>query len=300
MEKSEFTFKFNGTKEIDVNLLIHSLQNISNSLQEISQCETGSPIDIKIKPFQEGSFEWIFGIQPTEITGAVSLFAPLVTGDDIIKKFKSVIEIVKFFKGGLFKEPKKLNDNKYEFINEFGENKIVHGDEIGNIFNNGGDITINYIENVIIDSENSKGIEGIQLLDRNRKELVTIDKTLISEVANKISKRIGEAVAVPKESKRLVNKDKVHIYITKPDLSGTSKWKAIFEENSIEVKVTDEEFLKKVHNREIGFVNGTCLEVDLQLNQIKDEKYKLWKNIPPHNVTRVHKIVPIENDKSFF
>ncbi|MDP3494270.1 MAG: hypothetical protein Q8R82_14250 [Hyphomonadaceae bacterium] len=286
MEQSEFTFKYTGTSEIDVNLLISSLQNITNAIQDISIDSIGTPIEVKIKPFHEGSFEWIFALKESGIIGAVPLLLDAISGDGIIEKFKTVVEIVKFFKGNTVTPPRQLPNNNFEFKNESGDVKIVQGDSIGNVFNNGGNATVYNVETLYLIAGNSESIDGFEMLDKNKKKILKVDKEELKITRANIDRRITDTKAVV-PNKRTVPKKNVTVFTAKPDLLGKSAWKVIYEGNTIDAKVTDAKFQKDVNDGLHMFKGGTPLEVDLEITQVLDSATKVYKN-QSYNITKFH------------
>jgi hypothetical protein len=286
MEQSEFTFKYTGTSEIDVNLLIGSLQNITNAIQEISIDSIGTPIEVKVKPFHEGSFEWIFALKESGIIGAVPILIDAISGDGIIDKLKTVVEIITFFKGKAVTTPKHLPNNNFEFVNESGDVKIVQGDSIGNFFNNSGNATVYNVENLFLLAGNTELIDGFEMLDKKKIKLIKVDKQELKETKINIDKRISESKnLVP--NKRTLPKKNVTVFTAKPDLLGKSAWKVIYEGNTIEAKVTDAKFQKDVNDGLYMFKGGTPLEVDLDILQVLDSTTKVFKN-QAYNITKFH------------
>lgn len=300
MEQTNFTFKYTGTSEIDVNVLINSLQSVSDSLKEISRTETGHEIGIKVQPFKEGSFEWVFALLQSDIVGQASVFAGALTGDGIIEKFKNVIELVKFFGSKDIKEGVEIGNNQYQFTNESGDVKIIEGDNVNNVTNYNG--TVINIETLIVQTSNIQSIDDIVLMDKNKKEITKIAKEDIKRIANIVSSRnnIEEPVIEePVKEPRNVNKNNAVISISKPDLAGKTMWKVIYEGNPINVKIEDDKFLKDVNQRKYSFYNGTELIVDLVIHQVFDNSVRTYKN-SSYTVTKFHKLEENGNPPDLF
>jgi len=92
--------------------------------------------------------------------------------------------------------------------------------------------------------------------------------------------------------------------IKKPDLIGNSKWTIIFDKN-IDVKIRDEEFLKRIHNREISIAFGDMLDAELKIETFLDPvdmsvietRYtitKVYGIVPPTNKAKQPKLKGIE------
>ncbi len=114
MDKQEFTLKYEGTNELDVNIVIASLQNVSNSLKDISKNAFGEEIQVNIKPFKEGSYEIIFSVltDPNILNGA-KLFYETISGESVIEKFKNIVELIKLTKG---KDISKAIENNGKYV----------------------------------------------------------------------------------------------------------------------------------------------------------------------------------------
>lgn len=300
MEQTNFTFKYTGTSEIDVNVLINSLQSVSDSLKEISRTETGHEIGIKIQPFKEGSFEWVFALMQSDIVGQASVFAGMLTGDGIIEKFKNAIELVKFFGSKDINEGVAIGNNQYQFTNRSGEVKIIEGDNVNSVTNYNG--TVINIENLIIQADNTQSIQDMVLLDKNKKEITSIKKEDIKRIAKAFLERnnIEEPIAVEQiKEPRNINKKSAVISISKPDLAGKTMWKVIYEGNPINVKIYDITFLKDVNQRKYSFYNGTELIVDLIIHQVYDNNLRTYKN-SSYSVSKFHSLREENNPPELF
>lgn len=287
-EYSEFTFKYTGTSEIEVGTLIESLKDISNSLKIISESENGPPLDVKIKPFKEGSFEWIFTIEPVFLAG-VSMLYSSIPGDGIIDKFKSTIELITFFKGEEISEPTIVGENIYQFTNESGEVKIVEND-YSQTYSNPG--VVYNIQNLYVTVNQNANIDGFNLEDKNKKPIVNVNKKEIKEVAetvevnrrnSKITELLDEEVA------RVTKKEQVNVSVIKPDLAGKSVWKVVFEGYKTDIKIADEKFQADVSDGKVSFTNGTSLTVDLEIKQTFDTTINAYVN-KVFTVTKVYDV----------
>lgn len=303
MEKQEFTLKYEGTNELDVNMVIASLQNISNSLIEISKNTTGEDVQIHIKPFKEGSYEIIFSIlsDPNVLAGA-KLFYENIPGESVIEKFTSILDFIKQTKG---KDISKAieNNGKYILTGDNGEVEIIEGSKVENYYQNQGAVV--NIENLVIMVGANKKIDGIKLMDYENKELTNLPKDLIKIVSEGITKtRVEKADRkelisedIPKT--KAVPKENVVIAIVKPDLNGDTLWKVVFEGNEISVKVEDDKFKNNVNQGKYYFANGTLLLVDLVITQAYDSTIKVYKN-KSYSLSKFHRIIEAGEQQDLF
>lgn len=82
--------------------------------------------------------------------------------------------------------------------------------------------------------------------------------------------RPEELEGVTKQTNRI----KGSFIIKKPDLVGTSKWTIIFD-RAIEVKIQDEDWLKKIENHEVLFGSGDKIKGTLITESFIDERYSV-------------------------
>ncbi len=297
MEKTEFTFKFEGVDELDVNLVVESLQNISNSLKEINKNENGEPITVNVKPFKKGSYDIIFSFfSDASIATSAGMLYNQIPGDTIIEKFQSIVELVPILQGKKKEEGKSIGNNNYEFKNDAGEVTIVEGNKIDNYYQNVG-VVIN-VEKLYIGASENANVDGFKLLDKNQQIITAISKEVIKAASKQIQREIG-VMESPEVKSRVITKYKAIISIIKPDLAGETLWKVEYEGNVINVKIEDEEFRKKVNKKEYSFVNGTPLVVDLAITQLFDDKLLIFKN-KSYTVIKFHSILPQAEQQDMF
>ncbi len=299
LSENEFTFKYIGTNEIEINVLIESLTNVAQGLKQISIEETGLEVPVHVKPFKEGSFEYILSliedpatvVNPTLLLGAVQ-------GKKIIELFKNVVEVVKFFKGEKVTPGKKVGSDNYEIKTKDGDVKIIHGnaDTIGTIINGDNAVIIN-IENVFLGAASDSNIDGFKILNSAGKAIATVSKKDIKETATKISDRRNTPRPAEQTQTRNVTKEKVYLSTSKPDLAADTLWNVVYEGVPVRVKITDVEFLDEVHKRKHPFYNGTRLYVDMIIKQNFSPKHQAYTN-SSFIVTKVHKVVQENEQKS--
>ena len=284
MDDSHFVFKFDGTSEIEVNTLIESLKTVSQSLQDISKDSYGEPIEVRVQPFKEGSFEIIFGLlQDPQIASQIPIVVKNVPL--IIKTFKDLMSLVKFFGGKKMTEPTHVGD-KIVFTNENGENKYVENNSgVINSYNNVG--TINNIENLYVIAVANDKIDGFDIIDSTGIPF-SLNKEEIKKVAQQVSERRASKNQVIEPTRaNYICKEKVVVSISKPDLAGTTLWKVVYEGHPISMKIDDEQFLRAVNSGQYSFANGTKLIIDLTITQEWNAKSNAFVN-KTYSLTKFH------------
>jgi len=89
---------------------------------------------------------------------------------------------------------------------------------------------------------------------------------------------------IPETTEQTEDIQDAKIYIVAPILikGRRDSWKGIFENNSIDFKVADKEFLAQVWNKQINFQNGTYINCELKtktLTNIETEETKISREV---------------------
>ena len=314
LKNADLTIKYDGSSEIDVNVLIKTLQNTSKSLREISQIESGNDLEIKVQPFKEGSFDIPLALNELYMTGQVPLIVQSIP--TVIETFKNMFELVKLFAGEKFKQGKHIGgDNKvkkYEFKNNKGASTVLEVKVIDNSSSVDNSKTENHyhgpvyyapvtiIQNIVTDAAQTEGVTGLKLMDKNKKVIAEIKETELKETATKIRASQLEANKEEnQETKRTVKKTDAVLSICRPDFTGKTKWKVAYEGNPIDVKVEDKDFIEDVKNKVYSFYNAAKLKVDLIINQELDEDSGVYLNTD-YSLVKFHELLPIPGQGNLF
>ena len=285
-----FVMHFGSTKsEISSRTLGEAL--ISTSIDEINNTlQTEKDISIKVKPFEEGSFEVPFEL--IELTIA-SLFAtPSVSSiPEIIKILKEFVEIKIQLKG-----------NQPNQIDETGKDTKITT-ESGDVYNVSkvtGDLIVNNI--TINDSFNKgigqltadKSIHEYSILDSNKKPIISVkEKDFSSFLLPALS-----LLDIEQDTKEKTRSVPANLCIHKVVFDTTSKWGFIYKGNKISANISDKVFQKKVqtHGR---FGKGDILKVLMEIHQVFDETVSVYLN-KTYVIEKVFEHIPRQEQLTLF
>jgi hypothetical protein len=285
MEASEFKFKFTGTSEVDVDTLINSLKNVSKTLQDISLEENDTFLQVNVKPFKEGSFEWIFAIEPI-LNETTSILNNTLSSESIITKFKNIVELVSFYNGYDIKTPEVIEENTFRYTNEIGETKDIVADYNLEAIN---EAAAYQVEELFLNVSKNDTIDGISL-EKDNVPTTTVSKNEIDQVSVNITDKRARRAIVEIREPNFIPKQKVYVSVMKPDITGEKSWKINYDGHIGETKITDDDFLKFVENGNVSFINGTKLLVDLEERQEFQNKGQayVYKGV---TITKVHQTI---------
>lgn len=259
LQTKGFKFVFDGqVEQLDIDIVIGSLINISRAIQEInSELKISKKVDIKIKSIEPGSFilDFQLGIIPIiMLTQQLGIIQYISTLADCI--------CIKDFLGSLLK-PKEVSkaDSKGNII-------LTHS--------NGNTITVPqvtyniYANNVIIRGAISKTFEMID--SDSSIDTVTIkdgDKTVFETKKERFKELAAPVEMVDKTIKTKTDKDAV-LHINNLDLQGETQWQFVYLGNRIKARITDKNYKDKVKMGMEGFRNGDKLRCTLLINSRYD------------------------------
>lgn len=308
---TEFTLKFTGTSELDVNLVIESLKTVSTSLKAINKTYNETDIQVNIKPFKEGSYDIVFSIasivSDASLTAAGTLIFNSLPGSGVIEKFKNMVDFAVLLGGKKVEEVTKQNE-EYVIETEGGDSQIVSGEVMGDVMLNKG--VINNIQNLVLIFANKEEINDMKFFNQNLNEMLSIPKNELKKSAEKIEQRKQEDKINQKissvlsnigiiEEDKLIFKKNAIILVGKPDLMGTTLWKVVYEGNPIKIKITDTKFNTALKNREYWFTSGTPCLVDLEIKQVYDTELSAYKN-KSYSLVKFHKTIDFPEQTNLF
>lgn len=226
-------------------------------------------IQLKIKPREEGSLIDVFSIVinnpaiTTTFTTLVTVFATKFFDakfstakhktDETEKKLENLQKIKNHIKAGT------LTENDFDYI---ASNDKDLRKQKSNFFKSAKKETdITKIETTTTNI-NSKTPPTIIIIERN-----DFDKLILTQTTE-LSEETQDA----------------KIYIVAPILikGRRDAWKGIFENNSIDFKIADKEFLEQVWNKQINFQNGTYINCELKTiisTNIETEETKIIREV---------------------
>ena len=119
-----------------------------------------------------------------------------------------------------------------------------------------------------------------------------------------IEKKDLKALSVKNDIQQLRNNvkqittNRMKVKVFKPDLQGASKWGIEMLGKRETAEITDEEFLKKVHDSEVSFSSGTILDADVVAIFYSDSSGKPLEDPKPrYQITKVHEVTSLMVEK---
>lgn len=269
-----------GCEDYEVNSrsLIAALDFFTTTLEEINrELNTGKNLEIKVKPFNPGSFE-----VPIEIVEYV-MAGILAAGNisyipTIIKILCQFIKIKIDLKGEKPLSIEKVGDQKI-FTTKNGA--IYHIENVtGNIYLNNSIVNDTFDQGMKkLNSDNS--VKNFQIKDSKNTSIVNIEK-------DNFKYFISSETLIDKKQRS--NVEDATLYLLKVVFDETSKWSFIYKGNKISAKILDKDFHKQIKSG-TRFGNGDIIEVKLQINQIFDEVANTFSN-ESYEILKVIKHIP--------
>lgn len=272
--------------EIEAHALTDTLSALTTAVEEINQAlYTGKQISIRIKPFDQASFEVPFELVEVVIAGILS--APhLPSIPEIIKVLREFIELKIQLKG---KRPEKVESKEKELQLITQDGDVLHVDRVV------GDLVVNNIQ--INNSFNrsmsrlaeDQTVERLELQDNQRKRLVSVDREAFTYFGSpETSSSEGKKV---REVRALLN-------VRKIVFDFTSKWGFYYDGVKISAKILDHDFLEKAQT-EGRFGNGDVLDVLLRIHQEFEKAVNTFVN-KEYEIVEVLDHIPRPRDQELF
>lgn len=123
---------------------------------------------------------------------------------------------------------------------------------------------------------------------KKEQQLTKIETTTKKEDSQKIVlvvvRKDFDSLILPETTEKIEGLQQAKIYIVAPILVKGRKdsWKGIFEDNSIDFKIKDEDFLEQVWNQSIKFSNGTFINCELKIVttiNVETEEIKISREV---------------------
>lgn len=280
----DLKIKFDGqTHQIEANTLINSLLHFSTIVQEVNkELKTDKKIEVKINALPEGSFLVHFTLETLSVLEkAQKLFSgsAATAVANIIAIVGGIYGIAKFLKG---KKPKSIqsDNDKSIIINDDGDTLIIEN------------LTINiYVNNKTIQEsltqefttlENDPNVTGFEMLDKNDKPIVHIERKEFAALASSTS--------YLEASDDKIDKKIAMLNIVRLSFDKSQKWEFYYEGNKIIAKISDGDFIARIDNGE-SFAKGDSLEVELEVRQEFDETVNTYVN-KAYKINEVKRHIP--------
>lgn len=278
---NEFHIVLEGkSHEVDALTLSETIVNFNTLILELNQeLKPEYPIELKVKTFDEGSFDIFFALlaDPNISSTLFNVLNKdnLEIASNIISTLSDIFSIKKFLKGEKPKSIENTGDNQTKIENSKGDVKIINSKSGDIIFNNPTiNITINNTFNTL---KNETEIAGLSLITNSKKQNVNILKEEFKEMALGL-KNLTEENAVVEPNKTIL-KNGMPLSIFKIVFDDKYKWQFVNNEGQkISATIKDKGFFERVKKRELYFTNGDVIVADVEINQEYNEIAKAYEN----------------------
>lgn len=263
ISSDNFLFHF-GCKENEVNskTLAATLLAFTEIIEEINRdLITGKSIEVRIKPFQAGSFDVPFDIIEGAIAGVLSEHAFSIP--EIIKIYVELIRLKLNLKGEKPEKYKEI-DTGIEISNNSGNITIVDKRTF-NIYNK-NDRVHNAFERQFDRLNYDPAIDDVELRSKTNESLIAVKR---EEFMSLLLRDYPTAVMIAQDAQADIVED-VFLNIFKIVFDANHKWEFFYKGNKIAAKIMDKEFTNKILSGE-RFANGDILRVQLRLKRTFDK-----------------------------
>ena len=268
MNKELMQIRYLGNiDQMDINVLMTSLLNIANILEEANQSILPDrKLKINISAVEKGSFIINLNLAHKLISNIVDF----LTDKDV----QSVASVLSILTGVLYLK-EKLKGKKPDTIEKKDGKVIINGD-----------ITVN---NSVFDiySKNKKVNEYIQKTFESIQEEPSIDGFAIEPVNINVEKfkiprdEFQDMIAendIFLEEEKIIVKENAALEIIKLVFDKSRKWEFVYEGFKISANIEDNYFLEKVSKSLERFGKGDILIADLKIIQVYDENNRIFLN----------------------
>jgi hypothetical protein len=288
-EKIDLLYKIEGQpNELNIFELAKVLESFGTMVKESYQLihPKAGDLDVRVKPFEQGSFVINFPMEVKEAAAVGMLFFAqhqtelIALAKDTLqtlgfvqkvgKKITSLLDLIRKLKDG---KPKKVEKKGDEYEYTASDNSVILVDaKVHNLFNNR---TINNVTVNVFGPADNPAVDRIVTMLRNEPETAQItDK----EDMKTIHAYSGPALAPPDAE---VNEDTI-VRVLRPksgnygQVKGTWQFYIEGQKGAIKAKISDTDFLLRYSNGEVRFHQSDRLKVKLHERQIiEGEKVKM-------------------------
>lgn len=267
----QFKIVFDGDVEkVDVNVLIATLLNTTNVLNEISrEIDPHKKLSIQIEPFAPGSFEIIYSLLPH---GFVGDLLTQITSSDTIGYLSDLVTIL----GGLFGLKQLLKGKKPEKIEKASDKTTIQAQN-GSVISVDNRIYNIYANNACVNDgiiktfkalEEHEQIEDFKLLSQKEKPLFEAHRSEFRGMQEK-NELIGEDLEI-------VTIPDAKLFLHKIVFTQDNKWGFIYEGNKIGAFIRDSIFFEKLEDH--AFNIGDFFVAELRITRKYDPIIKAYLN----------------------
>lgn len=280
LEQATFKLKFEGeVGEIDASVFASSLTNIITILEESNQqIAPQRRLNIKVRSLEAGSFIVGMTVESQPLIQTVLELVKPETVAGVVSLLVGIFKVRKALKG---EKPTVIeNDaNNYQLTTKNGNNVIIDK-RTYNIYKDNRQIA-RATNNMFGDLSGDPNVAGLEILDERDRSLFEAGRTEF----------LGMSLDVSEEEQKIkIKAIKATVNIFKLVWDERYKWEFLYEGRKISAPITDEGFFKLIHAGE-QFAEGDSLEVNLEIEQIFDEKANGFVD-RAFTVTKVLKHIP--------
>lgn len=241
MKKETLTLRFKGENDIDIETLSKSLDCVVAVLGKIadSSLSENDFCKFKVKNIEKGSFM----ITIEQIVEMATVLFPLMP--PILESFNSIVELKKNLGGQM--PAKIIHEGNNTIVKSCVGNVTYIDNRTYNLYTRDSSIEkcLSELSRTISEDGERTGF-SIAVTDDKTVKTVEMDKEDLIKTMNPIDVESLNGDITEQEATGVLT-------VRKPDLLGNSKWQFKFLGKTINADIEDEDFLKKVKEKEIGF-----------------------------------------------
>lgn len=241
MKKETLTLRFKGENDIDIETLSKSLDCVVAVLGKIadSSLNENDFCKFKVKNIEKGSFM----ITIEQIVEMATVLFPLMP--PILESFNSIVELKKNLGGQMPAEV--IHEGNNTIVKSCVGNVTYIDNRTYNLYTRDSSIEkcLSELSRTISEDGERTGF-SIAVTDDKTVKTVEMDKEDLMRTRNPIDVESLNGDITEQEATGVLT-------VRKPDLLGNSKWQFKFLGKTINADIEDEDFLKKVKEKEISF-----------------------------------------------
>lgn len=241
MKKETLTLRFKGENDIDIETLSKSLDCVVAVLGKIadSSISENDFCKFKVKNIEKGSFM----ITIEQIVDMATVLFPLMP--PILESFNSIVELKKNLGGQMPVEV--IHEGNNTIVKSCVGNVTYIDNRTYNLYTRDSSIEkcLSELSKTISEDGERTGF-SIAVTDDKTVKTVEMDKDDLIRTRNPIDVESLNGDITEQEATGVLT-------VRKPDLLGNSKWQFKFLGRTINADIEDENFLKKVKEKEIRF-----------------------------------------------
>ena len=253
MKKETLTLRFKGENDIDIETLSKSLDCVVAVLGKIadSSLTENDFCKFKVKNIEKGSFM----ITIEQIVEMATVLFPLMP--PILESFNSIVELKKNLGGQMPAEV--IHEGNNTIVKSCVGNVTYIDNRTYNLYTRDSSIEkcLSELSRTISEDGERTGF-SIAVTDDKTVKTVEMDKEDLMRTRNPIDVESLNGDITEQEATGVLT-------VRKPDLLGNSKWQFKFLGKTINADIEDENFLKKVKEKEISFPLVSKLNAKMQV-----------------------------------